>query len=253
MTAVFSIAHTIENIIMSQQSASNAPRSQFLTYSWDAPLALRWYRDAVFDGISHLQAFSALDIGTKSAQWLHYYQAPVLLPEQVDAFYGVEPKTTDRLIRYFDPQLRQDGMFWCPETHLTDAEPVLGLCWIGKPSLNFLLPPRAVLKLACWMPATENTIWALGAIEIMGSKSLEPLPDPVKMTQHYRTVEKRGRVFKEKTVLIQEAKNTGIYAYTKHFGNWDSGVTYKRLLTHHERGGQFPPTRQELNDLLLEF
>jgi hypothetical protein len=97
-------------------------------YSWDVPLALRWYRDAVFDGISHSQAFNAvLDMGIESVQWLYYYQAPVLLPEQCDALYGVEPKTTDRLIRYFDPQLRQDGMFWCPEMHLADAEPVLGL------------------------------------------------------------------------------------------------------------------------------
>lgn len=253
MTAVFSIAYTIENIIRSQKSVASDPRSQFLTYSWDAPLALRWYRDAVFDGISHLQAFSALDIGVKAIQWLHYYQVPVLLPEQCDALYGVEPKTTDRLIRYFDPQLRQDGMFWCPETHLADTEPVLGLCWIGKPSLNFLLPPRAVLKLACWMPATQATISALGGIDAIAYEPYEPLPDPVKMTQHYRAVEKRGRVSKDRPALIEEAKDKRIYAYAKHFGNWDSGVTYKRLLTHHERGGQFPPTRQELNELLLEF
>src|SRR4028119_1229114 len=150
---------------MTVQTGCPQGRSQFLTYSWDAPLALRWYRDAVFDGISHSQAFSILDIGIKSVQWLHYYQAFVLLPEQCDAFYGVEPKTTDRLIRYFDSQLRQGGMFWCPETHLADAEPILGLCWIGKPSLNFLLPPRAVLKLACWMPATQTTIRALEGID----------------------------------------------------------------------------------------
>ena len=237
---------------MSQKSACDAPRSQFLTYSWDAPLALRWYRDAVFDGISHSQAFGALDIGVKSAHWLHYYQAPVLLPEQCDALYGVEPKTTDRLIRYFDSQLRQDGMFWCPETHLVEAEPVLGLCWIGKPSLNFLLPPRAVLKLACWMPATDSTLWALQSLKTIASKAYEPLPDPVKMSQHYRSVKNRLTT-KNKLGVTREAKDKGVYAYTKHFGNWDSGVTYERLLTHHERGGQFPPSRQELNDLLLEF
>jgi len=238
---------------MPQKSVTGDPRSQFLTYSWDTPLALRWYRDAVFDGISHSQAFSVFDIGIKSIRWLDYYQSLVLLPEQCDVLYGVEPKTTDRLIRNFDSQLRQDGMFWCPETHLTDAEPVLGLCWIGKPSLNFLLPPRAVLKLACWMPATRATIWALECLNTVASKAYQPLPDPVRMTQHYQAPEKRGRVFKDKAVLIQEAKDQGIYAYTKHFGDWDSGVTWKRLLTHYERGGQFPPTRQELNDILLEF
>jgi hypothetical protein len=248
---------------MSQQSAPRTPRSNFVNYSWDAPLALRWYRDAVFDGISHSEAFGVLDIGVKSAHWLHYYQAPVLLPEQCDAFYGVEPKTTDRLIRYFDSQLRQDGMFWCPETHLADAEPVLGLCWIGKPSLNFLLPPRAVLKLACWMPATDYTILTLQHLEAMAFETYEPLPDPVRMTQHHRAVEKRGRVFKDKAALIQEAKDKGVYAYTKHFGDWNSAVTYRRLLAHYdyagrgeqfpERGGQFPPTRQQLNDLLLEL
>ena|SRR6476661_7198136 len=238
---------------MSQKSVTGDPRSQFLTYSWDAPLALRWYRDAVFDGISHSQAFSVLNFGIKVVRWLHYYQAPVLLPEQCDALYGVEPKTTDRLIRYFDSQLRGDSMFWCPETHLADAEPILWLCWIGKPSLNFLLPPRAVLKLACWMPATDYTIWVLRCLMRIASEDYEPLPEPVKMSQHYRAVEKRGRVFKDKFELVAEAKDKGVYAYTKHFGNWDSGVTYQRLLTHHERGGQFPPTRQELNDLLLEF
>jgi len=236
---------------MSQQSACNTPRSQFVNYSWDAPLALRWYRDAVFDGISHNQAAEIL-YPIKPTQWLHYYRSLVQLPEHCDAFYGVEPKTTDRLIRYFDSQLRQDGMFWCPETHLADAEPVLGLCWIGKPSLNFLLPPRAVLKLACWMPATNNTIWALDAIERVTKKAYQPLPDPVKMTQNFRALERRLAA-KNRAVLVQEAQDKGIYAYAKHFGDWDSGVTYKRLLAHHERGGQFPPTRQELNDLLLEF
>jgi hypothetical protein len=236
---------------MSQQSASHTPRSQFLSYSWDAPLALRWYRDAVFDGISHAVALQVLTV-TRSQQWLHYYQAPVLLPEQCDALYGVEPKTTDRLIRYFDAQLMQDGMFWCPETHLADAEPVLGMCWIGKPSLNFLLPPRAVLKLACWMPGTQATIWALGGIDAVASKAYQPLPEPVRMSQHYRAVERRTAP-KEKAVLIQVAQHKGIYAYAKHFGDWTSGVTYQRLLAHGKRGGQFPPTRQELNDLLLEF
>ena len=237
---------------MSQKSACNTPRPQFFNYSWDAPLALRWYRDAVFDGISHSQAFGLLDIGVKSAQWLHYHQAPLLLPEQCDAFYGVEPKTTDRLIRNFDSQLRQDGMFCCPETHLADAEPVLGLGWIGKPSLNFLLPPRAVLKLACWMPATDYTIWTLSAIGLTAKKAYEPLSSPIKMTQNFRALERRLAA-KNRAVLVQEARDKGIYAYTKHFGDWDSGVAYKRLLAHHERGGQFPPTRQELNDILLEF
>jgi hypothetical protein len=238
---------------MPQNDCANAPRSKSLSYSWDAPLALRWYRDAVFDGISHSAAFGLLDIGVKPAQWLHYYQVPVLLPEQCDALYGVEPKTTDRLIRYFDSQLRQDGMFWCPETHLADAEPVLGLCWIGRPSLNFLLPPRAVLKLVCWMPATANTIGALCAVDaVVSQKGYSSLPDPVRMSQNYRAVKDR-LASKDKVELVAEAKDKGIYAYTKHFGNWDSGVTYKRLLKHHERGGQFPPTRQELNDLLLEF
>lgn len=237
---------------MSQQSACNTPRSQFLSYPWDAPLALRWYRDAVFDGISHSQAFNVLDIGVKSVQWLHYYQALVLLPEQCDALYGVEPKTTDRLIRNFDSQLRQDGMFWCPETHLADAEPVLGLCWIGKPSLNFLLPPRAVLKLACWMPATQVTIQALSILDLATNKPYQPLPDPVKMSQNYRAVKNRLAP-KDRFELIAEVKDKGVYAYAKHFGDWDSGVTYRRLLTHHERGGQFPPTRQELNDILFEF
>lgn len=237
---------------MSQKSVTGYPRSQFLTYSWDAPLALRWYRDAVFDGISHSQAFGVLDIGVKLAQWLHYYQAPVLLPEQVDAFYGVEPKTTDRLIRNFEGQLTSDGLFACPETFLQHSEPVLGLCWIGKPHLNYLLPPRAVLKLACWMPATDSTIWALQGLKTIASKTYEPLPDPVRMTQHYQAVERRTAP-KDKLALVAEAQDKGVYAYAKHFGDIKSGITWKRLLTHDKRGGQFPPTREELNTIMLEF
>ncbi|MEG5174893.1 hypothetical protein [Microcoleus sp. B3-D7] len=237
---------------MTVQTGCPQGRSQFLTYSRDTPLALRWYRDAVFDGISHSQAFNALNIGAKSAQWLHYYQAPVLLPEQCDAFYGVEPKTTDRLIRNFEAQLVQDGLFCCPETFIEYAEPVLGLCWIGKPSLNHLLPPRAVLKLACWMPATTNTVRALFALDAIVKKAYEPLPEPVRMSQHYRIVERRTAP-KDKQTMMHEAQNEGIYAYAQHFGDLRSGITYKRLLIHHKRGGQFPPTRAELNDLLVEF
>lgn len=169
-----------------------------------------------------------------------------------DAFYGVEPKTTDSLIRYFDSQLREDGMFWYPETHLPDAEEVLSLCWIGRPSLNFLLPPRAVLKLACFMPATNATVRALMGVDAIGKKAYEPLPDKTKISQHYRST-KEGLAPKDRSLLTQEAKNKGIYAYTKNFGDWNSGVTYKRLLTHYERGGQFPPTRNELENLKLEF
>ncbi|MEG4801742.1 hypothetical protein QUB63_35445 [Microcoleus sp. ARI1-B5] len=237
---------------MSQKSVAGVPRSQFLTYSRERPLAIRWYRDAVFDGISHSAAFSALDIAVKCVQWLHYYRAPVLLPEQADALYGVEPKTTDRLIRNFEGQLIDDGMFACPETFLIHAEPVLGLCWIGKPSLNHLLPPRAVLKLACFMPATQSTLWAISAIDTIARSAYEPLPEPVKMSQHYQAVERRTAP-KDKQLLIQEAQNKGLYAYAKHFGDLKSGVTWKRLLTHYERGGQFPPTRTELNEMKLEF
>ena len=215
-------------------------------------MALRWYRDAVFDGISHTTAIQTLTNPIKSIQWLLYYQAPVLLPEQVDALYGVEPKTTDRLIRNFEAQLSGDGMFACPETFLQHSEPVLGVCWIGKPHLNYLLPPRAVLKLACWMSATEATIWALGCINAMASEAYKPLPDPVRMTQHYRAVERRIAA-KDRLVMVAEAQEKGVYAYAKHFGDIKSGVTWKRLLVHHERGGQFPPTREELNTIMLEF
>jgi hypothetical protein len=102
------------------------------------------------------------------------------------------------------------------------------------------------------MPATDSTLWALQSLKTIASKAYEPLPDPVKMSQHYRSVKNRLTT-KNKLGVTREAKDKGVYAYTKHFGNWDSGVTYERLLTHHERGGQFPPSRQELNDLLLEF
>ncbi|WP_445247970.1 hypothetical protein [Microcoleus sp. OTE_8_concoct_300] len=236
---------------MSQNLCASDPRSQFLTYSWDAPLALRWYRDAVFDGISHTVALQVLTV-CRSAHWLHYYQAPVLLPEQVDAIYTVEPKTTDRLIRNFEGQLTSDGLFACPETFLQHSEPVLGLCWIGKPHLNYLLPPRAVLKLACWMPATINTMRALDYVDDIASAYYEPLPECVRMTQHYQAVERRTAA-KDRLAMVAEAQERGIYAYAKHFGDIKSGVTWKRLLTHYERGGQFPPTREELNDILLEF
>ncbi|MEG4445739.1 hypothetical protein QUB47_28350 [Microcoleus sp. AT9_B5] len=237
---------------MSQKSVTGTPRSQFLAYSWDAPLALRWYRDAVFDGIDHSQAFNAIAISVKRVQWLHYYQVPVLLPEQCDSLYGVEPRTTDRLIRYFEKQLASDGLFASPETFIQYSEPVLGLCWIGKPHLNYLLPPRAVLKLACWMPASQNAIRALWAVERLGNKACEPLPEPARMSQHYRIVERRTAP-KDRLAMVAEAQEKGLYAYAKHFGDLKSGITYKRLLAHYERGGQFPPTRQELNDLLVEF
>ncbi len=171
---------------MSQQSACHTPRSTYLKYSWDAPLSLQWYRDAVFDGISHSPAFACIDIGIGVKQWLHYYQAPVLLPEQCDSLYGVEPKTTDRLIRNFEAQLSTDGLFSCPETFIEHSEPVLGICWIGKPHLNYLLPPRAVLKLACWMPATTEVLRALTCLEAIANKAYEPLPEPARMSQHYK-------------------------------------------------------------------
>ncbi|MEG4507709.1 hypothetical protein QUA81_18595 [Microcoleus sp. F6_B4] len=102
------------------------------------------------------------------------------------------------------------------------------------------------------MPATKATIQVLEDIDAAGKKPCEPLPDRSKMSRHYRSTKERLGP-KDKNLLIREAKEKGIYAFTKSFGDWDSGVTYKRLLVHYERGGQFPPTRSELNDLMLEF
>ncbi|MEG4169211.1 MULTISPECIES: hypothetical protein [unclassified Microcoleus] len=206
----------------------------------------------MFDSIRHTEAFACIDIGTGYTSWLHYYQAPVLLPEQIDSLYGVEPRTTDRLIRNFEAQLTSDGLFACPETFVQHSEPVLGICWIGKPHLNYLLPPRAVLKLAVWMPATTAVMRVLTCLDTIAKKAYEPLPEPVRMSQHYQVVERRTAP-KDKIALVAEAQELGLYAYAKHFGDLKSGITYKRLLIHHYRGGQFPPTRLELNDLLVEF
>jgi hypothetical protein len=92
----------------------------------------------------------------------------------------------------------------------------------------------------------------LSGLDAVTKNAYEPLPEPVRVTQNYRSTKERLAP-KDRFELVAEAKDKGIYAYTKHFGDWDSGVTYKRLLAHYERGGQFPPTRQELNDILLEF
>lgn len=251
MTAVFSIAHTIENIIMTHQSVPGTPRSHFLTYTWDKPLALQWYRESLFDGIDHNEAFLSLWM-VREMRWLNYHQASVLLPEQCDSLYGVEARTTDRLIRYFGGELRGDGMTQCPETFAVEVEETLGLCWIGKPSTNFLLPPRAVLKLACWMPATQNVILALSIVGQSADPEYSPLSPAAQMSQNYRSVKKRLAT-KDREAMKQQARERGIYLYAKHFGDLDSGITWKRLLAHHERGGQFPPTRQELNGLLVEF
>lgn len=220
-------------------------------YSWDKPLALQWYRESLFDGIDHNEAFLSLWM-VKEMRWLHYYQASILLPEQCDSLYGVPDRTTDRLIRYFGAELKNDGMTLCPETFAVEVEEALGLCWIGKPSTNFLLPPRAVLKLACFMPATQAVILALSILGQSANAEYSPLSPEGRMSQHSRSVKER-LASKDREGMKQQARERGIYLYAKHFGDLDSGITWKRLLAHHERGGQFPPTRQELNDLMLEF
>ncbi|MEG4307134.1 hypothetical protein [Microcoleus sp. D3_18a_C4] len=236
---------------MSQHSAPHTPRSYFLTYTWDKPLSLQWYRESVFDGIDHNEAFLSLWM-VKDVKWLDYYQAPVLLPEQCDSLYGATPRTTDKLIRYFGGELKGDGMIQCPEIFSVDSEEALGLCWIGRPSTNYLLPPRAVLKLACFMPATQNVLLTLSIISQAADPVYAPLSTEVRMSQHSRSVKERLAP-KDREVMKREARERGIYLYAKHFGDLDSGITWKRLLTHYERGGQFPPTRLELNDLLIEF
>ncbi|MEG4915072.1 DUF3854 domain-containing protein, partial [Microcoleus sp. B7-D4] len=79
----------------------------------------------------------------------------------------------------------------------------------------------------------------LTCLEAIAKKAYEPLPEPVRMTQHYKVVERRTAP-KDKLVMVQEAQELGLYAYAKHFGDLKSGITYSRLLTHYERGGQFP-------------
>ncbi|MEG4394814.1 hypothetical protein [Microcoleus sp. BROC3] len=102
------------------------------------------------------------------------------------------------------------------------------------------------------MPATTWTVRALSALDAIAKTAYKPLPDEVRLSQHYRQVERRTAP-KDKQLLVQEAQDKGIYAYAKHFGDLKSGITYKRLLVHYERGGQFPPTRSEVNQILVEF
>jgi hypothetical protein len=236
---------------MSQKSGSHTPRSQTLTFERDRLIASRELREAVFNYISHEKAGETLDT-VYWAEWLHYYKAPVLLPEQVDIFYGVEPLTCDRLIRCFEDALREDGLFSIPESFLAQAEETLGVCWIGKPSLSLLLPPRAVLKLACFMPATISTMAAIDGITALATPTYCPLAPKAKISQHYR--DRQRRILpKDRNFLVEEAKEAGVYAYAQHFGHLRSGVTWERLVTHHRRGGQFPPTRAQLNGIVFEF
>ncbi len=144
-------------------------------------------------------------------------------------------------------------MTLCPETFAVEVEEALGLCWMGKPSTNFLLPPRAVLKLACFMPATEKVILALSIIGQSADAEYMPLSPEGRMSQHSRNVKERLVHNKDREGMKRQARERGIYLYAKHFGDLDSGITWKRLIAHHSRGGQFPPTRMELNDLMLEF
>jgi hypothetical protein len=237
---------------MPQKSGSSNIRSCFLTR--ESLFNLQLARIYAFDLISHGTAADILETrpietagdsppaifdGTRQ-----YYSQAVVLPHQAAAFYGVPETAINAVIVSNKDELREDGMLALQGNAYWDAVKHLG---VRPPGSEFiLLPPRAVLKLALFLPATPAVVATVDALWdfILGLGGDKSTAEDWQRTSDRRRLRCGKRIANSKMVANQQkAKELGLLAYVHHFGHHLSGNTWTRLFDYK---GEFPPPRGDL-------
>ncbi len=237
---------------MTQKSSSSVPRSCFLTREllFNSEVA----RIYAFDLISHGTAADILETRpietagdsppTIFDSTQQYYSQAVALPSQAALFYGVPSLVVDAVILSCKDELREDGMLALRDNARWDAIKHLG---VEPPGSEFiLLPPRAVLKLALFLPATPAVVATVDALwdYIFGQNGDKSTAEDWQRTSDRRRLRCGKRIANSKMVANQQkAKELGLLAYVHHFGNHLSGNTWVRLFAYK---GEFPPPRGDL-------
>ena len=201
-------------------------------------------RVTYFDQMTHDNAIEILVNAADTAKvpniprFLNYYGCKVADTNTIALFYGVDESCVVRACKYWQSELQGDGLLSLTrgEVHRAskELELELDLAYGKLDAVTYLLPPRAIAKLAFVLPGTAVAQAVLLACNIgfavLAAKEIVlPENDTIPGTRLSPT---------EIAKYTAHAKVLGRYAYVTHFGDKVSQQTWERLFNYK---GSYPP------------
>jgi hypothetical protein len=229
-------------------------RSQHLTR--ESLFRIHAARVYVFDRIKH---GTALEILYKASvalqkealcetilehQWREYFGLPVMSLYAVANYYGLKKSELKFHIRKngnYSGGLFESGMLVLRDFALESVREIgytveIQQCFV-------LLPPRAVLRLCLFLPATPVVVATVKALweYVLAERLNESILADWLYTANQHVVIDCERI--EKHLLIEclaEAKERNLYPYIQHFGHQTCFEAWASLFAYE---GEFPPSR----------
>jgi len=177
-------------------------------------------------------------------QWREYFGLPVMSLYAAANYYGLKKSELEIHIRKngsYTGGLFESGMLVLCDAALESAR-FMGYA-VGIKQIFVLLPPRAVLRLCLFLPATPavvatvNALWEYVLAEKLNESTLADWIDTA--NQHVTFYCERI----EENLLIEcvaEAKEGNLYPYIQHFGHQTCFEAWESLFAYE---GEFPPPR----------
>lgn len=239
---------------MSHTDDCPAGRSQHLTR--ESLFRIHAAKVYVFDRIRHDTALEILYKASIAYQkevpaetvpehyWCEYFGLPVMPLGAVANYYGIKKSELETHIHKngsYAGGLFESGMLVLRDAALESAR-FMGYI-VGIKQSFVLLPPRAVLRLSLFLPATPavvatvNTLWEYVLTEKLNKSTLANWIDTV--NQHLAIDCERI----EENLLIEcvaEAKERHLYPYIQHFGHQNCFEAWESLFAYES---EFPPPR----------
>lgn len=239
---------------MSYTDDCPAGRSQHLTR--ESLFRIHAAKVYVFDRIRHGTALEILCFASIARQkkapaetvpehyWCEYFGLPVMPLGAVANYYGLKKSELETHIRKngsYAGGLFESGMLVLRDAALESAR-FMGYT-VGIKQSFVLLPPRAVLRLCLFLPATPAVVATVNALweYVLAEKLNEStLADWIATVNQHLAIDCE-RI--EENLLIEcvaFAKERKLYPYIQHFGHQTCFEAWESLFAYE---GEFPPPR----------
>jgi hypothetical protein len=199
----------------------------------DSALRVTYFDQVKHDDAIEILAFVAIDV---QPQLFNYYGCKVAATNTVAMFYGVDEDCVTRACKYRQTELQGDGLLSLTrgEVQRASQELKIDLSYGKLDAVTYLLPPRAIAKLAFVLPATQvvqDVIRELDTRFELTDADAITLPENDTINGDRISPRQIARYTAQAKVLRR-------YAYVGHFGDRVSRQTWERLFNYK---GSYPP------------
>lgn len=198
----------------------------------------------VFDGITHGVAVKLLNKALVMPL-RGYFKLPVLLVNDVANLYCIDAIALKKVLALDEnkQELKGDGILVLQRSDIECAHEQLGTPLQLKSLV--LLPPRAILKLALFLPATPAVVATVDALwdYVLEHGLNDSTPNNWRKTFEQENVRTGQAISRIELLAKQEQfKSLGLYPYVQHFGYQKCKETWDSLEEYSEaHKGEFPP------------